>query len=73
MVVVNRDCLQAQALTIQSSRLVGRLKDLETAAIYQLGEPISFPPGDGKLFELIPTKHAGADTVGVFRPSHAAI
>ncbi len=73
LVAVNRDCLKAQDLTISSPSLKGQLKDLETSARYDLGVPIRFPPGDGKLFELIPTRSMGADTLGVFRPSNAVL
>jgi len=47
------DCSQSQNLSIGSSSLGGRLKDLETGQVYSLGSVISFPPGDGKIFELV--------------------
>lgn len=56
-VVVNRDCLHAQELTIEppadSEDLRGQLRDLETLQTYEMGEAILFSPGDGKLFELV--------------------
>jgi hypothetical protein len=50
---VNRDCQKAQQLTINARRLQGALRDVETEQLYPLGEPITFQPGDGKLFELL--------------------
>ena len=55
IVAVNRDCQNAQDLTIHSPDLKGQLKDLETAAMYDLASPISFLPGDGKIFEFVPS------------------
>lgn len=53
-VAVNRDCEQSQSLSISSSRLSGRLRDLESPCrTYALDLPIRFPPGDGKIFELV--------------------
>jgi len=54
VVAVNRDCQNAQDLTLHSPSLQGQLKDLETAMIYDLGSSITFLPGDGKIFELVP-------------------
>jgi hypothetical protein len=53
-VVVNRDCVSPHKLSISSETLSGRLKDRESGQVYDLNTPISFRPGDGKLFELIP-------------------
>ncbi|MCG8351947.1 MAG: beta-galactosidase [Chloroflexales bacterium] len=49
---VNRDCQQAQQLTINARHLQGVLRDVETEQLYSLGEAITFQPGDGKLLEL---------------------
>ncbi|HLO17969.1 MAG TPA: hypothetical protein VK206_24275 [Anaerolineales bacterium] len=54
VVAVNKDCQSDQQLTIQAPGLEGQLRDLETDTIYNLDSPISFLPGDGKIFELIP-------------------
>jgi len=53
IVAVNRDCQNSQDLAIHASSLGGQLRDVETAAIYNLDTPISFLPGDGKIFELV--------------------
>lgn len=53
-VAVNRDCQKAQDLTIHSSSFEGQIRDLETGTIYDLDSPISFQPGDGKIFAFIP-------------------
>lgn len=52
-VVVNRDCEQPQAISVHSQMFSGRLRDVETGQIYDLGAPVLFEPGDGKLFELV--------------------
>jgi hypothetical protein len=52
-VAVNRDCKRSQKLAIAAPGLTGRLKDLETSRMYGLGAPITFTPGDGKIFELV--------------------
>lgn len=51
-VAVNRDCEQPQALTIGTTAQGNRLRDLETGEVYEIGTPITFRPGDGKVFEL---------------------
>ena len=53
VVAVNNDCQKAQNLTIESTLVGGRLRDLESGRIYELGQPINFPPGDGKIFASV--------------------
>jgi hypothetical protein len=53
IVVVNKDCQNAQKLIIKPLIPGSQLKDLETSTLYRLGSPILFPPGDGKIFELV--------------------
>jgi hypothetical protein len=57
VVAVNRDCRQAQALTLAPAADAftpqGMLRDLETGQLFALGAPIDFLPGDGRLFELV--------------------
>jgi chitodextrinase len=53
VVVVNRDCVNPQSLRITSLNS-GRLKDLETGIIINQGASVSFPAGDGKMFQLVP-------------------
>jgi hypothetical protein len=53
-VAVNKDCLNPRVLRIDSLHFEGQLRDLETSVVYKLGAPISFLPGDGKIFELAP-------------------
>ncbi|HEY8475329.1 MAG TPA: hypothetical protein VIN09_00525, partial [Chloroflexota bacterium] len=55
VVAVNRDALRPQALAIRAAdpTVTGFLKDLETSRLYELGSPIGFPPGDGKIFQLV--------------------
>jgi hypothetical protein len=54
-VVVNRGaCSESAVLTVTSSTLHGQLRDLETGQQFSLGQGISFAPGDGKVFELVP-------------------
>ncbi len=48
------NCAGTQNLTITSSQ-TGQLKDLETNQVYNIGDSISFQPGDGKIFEFIGT------------------
>jgi len=51
VVAVNRDCAHSQNLTINAiTGLTGQLRDMETSLSYNLGTPILFPPGDGKIF-----------------------
>ncbi len=50
-VVINQDCVNSQALTLQSGRF-DRIKDLESGMIYALDTPLSYRPGDGRIFEL---------------------
>lgn len=45
-------CGGSQNLTISSSQ-TGQLKDLESGQTYNIGQAISFPAGDGKIFELV--------------------
>jgi hypothetical protein len=52
VVAVNRDCEATQMLSISSSMLNGRLRDVESSQIYEMEEPILFRPGDGRIFEL---------------------
>ncbi len=54
-VVVNRDCIQEQALTIHAPSHTGQLRDLETGETYDLDTPITLQPGDGKMLELVET------------------
>ncbi|MCC7371781.1 MAG: carbohydrate binding domain-containing protein [Chloroflexi bacterium] len=54
-VVVNTSsCSSATPISVLAPTLSGRLKDVETGEIFDLGTPIPFEPGDGKLFELVP-------------------
>ncbi|MCL4368646.1 MAG: carbohydrate binding domain-containing protein [Actinobacteria bacterium] len=53
-VVVNKgSCGSDQSLSVSSVGLQGQLRDLETNRVYALGAPITFRPGDGKIFELV--------------------
>jgi hypothetical protein len=52
VVAVNRSCSQ-QNLSLSSSSIPGKLKDIETGALYEYNSPITFRPGDGKLFEVV--------------------
>jgi hypothetical protein len=56
-------------MAISSSTLKGQLKDLETAAMVPLGSPISFQPGDGKIFELVPKETAANNLKYIFLPN----
>lgn len=54
-VVVNAgSCAGPSDVTVLAPMLSGRLKDVETGQLFDLGTPISMLPGDGKLFELVP-------------------
>jgi hypothetical protein len=48
------NCSSNQNITISSTQ-TGQLKDLETNQVYNLGDSIMFPPGNGKIFEFIGT------------------
>jgi hypothetical protein len=52
-IAANRDCQQPQELIIRAPDLSGHLRDVETGYIYALNTPILFPPGDGKVLELV--------------------
>jgi len=52
VLAANHSC-SAQALTLTSWFYRGQLKDLESGAIVNLGTPLSFRGGDGRLFEII--------------------
>jgi hypothetical protein len=55
VVVVNAgSCSGPNGVSVLSPTLSGRLKDVETGQLHDLGVPITFQPGDGKLFELVP-------------------
>jgi hypothetical protein len=51
VLAANYNCA-AQDLTINSDYFDATLKDLETGQSYNLGAPIAFRGGDGKLFEV---------------------
>ncbi len=54
IIAANRNCTSSDIITINSSTYPNAtLKDLETSTIYAMSDPISFGPGDGKIFELI--------------------
>jgi hypothetical protein len=52
-VAVNRDCERSQMLAISSPVVSGQLKDVESNEIYGMGQPIAFPPSEGRIFELV--------------------
>lgn len=56
-VIVNKDCQKAQNLTIRSTTVGGRLRDLESGRIYALGQTIPFQPGDGRIFANVKVMH----------------
>jgi len=57
VVAVNMDAENAQNLTVKTTQFEGTLKDLETGLEYAIGSSlIPLAAGDGKLFEVIPTK-----------------
>jgi hypothetical protein len=51
-VAVNRSCEPAM-LVITSSAVGGQLRDVEQDETYDLGTPIPFKGGDGRLFEVV--------------------
>lgn len=54
IVAANRNCLSSDNITLKSSDYpYAVLKDLETGTEYSMGDLISLPPGDGRIFELI--------------------
>jgi hypothetical protein len=73
IVVVNRNCVESQVLAIDVPGHPGALRDLETSRIYQFDSPISFNPGDGKIFELVALNPvaAVATSTTTARPSPA--
>ncbi|QNK55965.1 S-layer homology domain-containing protein [Paenibacillus sp. PAMC21692] len=74
VVAVNTDAEQQQELTLSSAYYTGSLKDLETGAIYEIGtSAISFLPGDGKLFEVIPTTSRTSPVVQLSTPDQGTI
>jgi hypothetical protein len=61
-VVVNRNCLEAQSLSLDAPGLQASLRDLETGQTSALRSPIPLPPGDGRIFELlVPSPDRGPD------------
>ncbi|MCG8350754.1 MAG: hypothetical protein MI924_23535 [Chloroflexales bacterium] len=52
-VVANRDCRNAQQVTVDTSEIDGQLRNVETGRVYQIGEPIKLTPGDGVLLEFV--------------------
>ena len=54
-IAVNRDCQATQKLTISSTLLKGKLRDLESGQIYDLNTSIDVQPGDGRIFEIFQT------------------
>jgi hypothetical protein len=53
VVAANRSCAPA-TLSISSSAVAGRLRDVEQGEVYDFGSSIPFRGGDGRLFEVIP-------------------
>jgi len=51
IVVVNNSCAP-QNLIINSDNYSGSIKDLESGTLYNLGQPIAFNGGDGKIFKI---------------------
>lgn len=52
-VVVNRDCQNAQPITLRSDTLSGGLMDVESNRFYPLGATITIAPGDGRIFRHV--------------------
>ncbi|WP_337101450.1 S-layer homology domain-containing protein [Paenibacillus sp. YIM B09110] len=74
VVAVNTDAEHPQELTLSSAYYTGSLKDLETGEIYEIGTAaISFLPGDGKLFEVIPTTTRTSPIVQLLTPDQGTI
>jgi len=74
VVAVNMDCINPQMLTVDSTQFTGQLKDLETGQLYTIGSSqIEFLPGDGKLFEVIPTHVNSAPSVQITSPVDSAV
>ncbi|MHA6480783.1 S-layer homology domain-containing protein [Paenibacillus sp. strain BS8-2] len=66
VVAVNTDVLSNQLLTIESKQFEGQLKDLETDEIFTIGESeIDVRPGDGRMFEVIPSHSFTEPTVKI--------
>jgi hypothetical protein len=59
VVVANGSCTQSQNLTVSATGLAGKLKDLETGRLYDLGAPIAYRPGDGRMFEVVNVQVVG--------------
>jgi hypothetical protein len=66
VVAANASCHETQPLTITSTSVRGQLRDLETGQVFELGAPIPFRPGDGRLFEVI---NASVDPLPAPTPS----
>jgi hypothetical protein len=53
VIAANGSCSATQSLAVTSSSISAQVRDLETGQVYDLNAPISFPAGDGKLFEVV--------------------
>ncbi|MGE3910874.1 MAG: hypothetical protein AB7K36_16070, partial [Chloroflexota bacterium] len=53
-VVNTSNCSGPANISVLSPTLSGQLRDVETDELHDLGVPMSFAPGDGKIFELVP-------------------
>ncbi|MCC7369241.1 MAG: carbohydrate binding domain-containing protein [Chloroflexi bacterium] len=53
-VVNTASCTGTTNISVLSPLLSGRLKDVESNELFDLGAPIPFGPGDGRIFELVP-------------------
>ncbi|ARN56685.1 Chitinase A1 precursor [Sedimentisphaera salicampi] len=63
IIAVNHDCTSSSEITINSADYPSaKLKDLESSVEYNMGEVISFPAGDGKIFEIITQDQTPPDT-----------
>jgi hypothetical protein len=66
VVAVNTDVLSDQLLTIDSKQFKGQLKDLETDELFTIGvSEIEVRPGDGRIFEVIPSQSYNEPTVEI--------
>lgn len=52
-VVVNRNCDDAQTLSVDAPGIQANLRDIETGQTSPLGSSVILPPGDGRIYELV--------------------
>jgi len=68
VVAVNMDCEAPRTLTLDSGYFTGQLRNVETGQLYAIGASIPFAPGDGAMFEVVPTQTNAAPQVQLTAP-----